>query len=266
MDSHLPLTFAVVDDLAFAATKGRLGQLPASTRFLAEDLGPALEVLQLQRGGMLPSTLPWIDFDELDWLVRALRDTAAREARRANGSVGMMRVPPQRDTAAWTGFVIRAKRAAQSAGLSGSWAAQMVAAMSEMEDNVHWHSGAAQTGVAAYRATPGRFEFVVADGGVGVLASLRDAAEYADLVDDGAALRLTLTEGASRFGSHSDRGHGFRPLFTGLANQRATLRFRSGEAAVSIDGRDPQLVMAQPATKPRLSGFLISVSCLVSHR
>ena len=83
--------------------------------------------------------------------------------------------------------------------------------------------------------------------GVGVLATLRGAPEYRGLSDHGEALRLTLTEGASRFGFQEGRGYGFRPLFAGLANRQGALRFRSGNATLRIDGTSPNLVSAQIA-------------------
>jgi hypothetical protein len=49
-------------------------------------------------------------------------------------------------------------------------------------------------------------EFVVADRGIGVLSSLKQNPEYADLSDAGAALQLAITDGVSRF--PSETGHG----------------------------------------------------------
>jgi hypothetical protein len=140
----------------------------------------------------------------------------------------------------------------------------MVAAIREMEDNVREHSGAVETGYVAFHSAPGTFEFVVADHGVGVLATLRGAPEYKNLTDHGEALRLTLQEGASRYGFGEGRGYGFRPLFTGLANRQAALRFRSGEASLTIDGLSPTLPKAQLAMKASLDGLFISVTCKAS--
>jgi hypothetical protein len=88
---------------------------------------------------------------------------------------------------------------------------------------------AANTGFVAFRAIPEAFEFVVADRDIGILNSLKTAAEYAHLTDHGHALRLALSEGCSRHGTAAGRGMGFRPLFIGLANLHAGLRFRSGK-------------------------------------
>ena len=133
---------------------------------------------------------------------------------------------------------MRAKRAGQEvAGLPAAVSGQLVAAMEELENNIHEHADAPETGMLAYRAEPGAFEFVVADRGIGVLRSLRRCATYAALPDEGKALEAALTDGVSRHGPDSNHGHGFRPIFTGLMNLHGELRFRSGDHAVH-DGRN----------------------------
>jgi hypothetical protein len=141
----------------------------------------------------------------------------------------------------------------------------MVAALGEFRSNIMEHSTAAATGILAYRSTPGMFEFVSSDRGMGLLATLREAPEYTTLSDDGEALRLALTDGASRFGFQQGRGYGFRPLFTGLANRKAALRFRTGSGALTIDGTTPSLAHAQVGRKAKIGGVFISATCLTSH-
>lgn len=123
------------------------------------------------------------------------------------------------------------------------------------------HSGATATGLVAFRAVPDRFEFVVSDRGMGVLESLRSRADYAGLTDHGEALRFTLTDGVLRHGANAGRGHGFRPLFTGLANLNGALRFRSGDHALLIDASNLSPMTARTAQKPLLKGLMISVAC-----
>ncbi len=133
--------------------------------------------------------------------------------------------------------------------------------MEELESNIREHSEAPHTGILAFRAAPGVFEFVAADQGIGVLESLRGCADYRDLTDHGRALAAALTEGVSRFGVNVGRGLGFRPLFVGLVNLRGYLRFRSGDHALTMDGTSPSLTTAQVSQKPGLAGFLASVCC-----
>jgi hypothetical protein len=96
-----------------------------------------------------------------------------------------------------------------------------------------------------------------------VLASLQSSVEFSACEDHGKALQMTLTEGTSRFGNEANRGYGFRPLFIGLMNLQGYLRFRSGDHALILDGRSPQLAIARLEQKPQLSGFFASVSITV---
>src|SRR5207249_4910187 len=108
-----------------------------------------------------------------------------------------------------TGFLMDAQRAARDvACLLGSAPGQLVGAMEELENNIHEHCNAAGTGLLAFRAARGIFEFVVADLGIGILRSLRSGPQYSALSDHGKALESALTDGISRFGADSGRGHG----------------------------------------------------------
>mgnify|MGYP001051424131 FL=1 len=265
-DAAKVLDFSAVDDLAFAAERGRLdlGHLPWSWR--AHGLGPFLEALQLQRSGNLP------DLEAANRLdPRPFRGLAAAVARNENRWICPMSrmlgtLNATSSSLDWTSFAMDAQRAAISSGMTRDWAAQMVAAIGELRANIDEHSAAAATGFVAFRAAQGIFEFVASDLGVGVLATLRMAPDYQSLSDHMEALRLTLTEVASRFGFQEGRGYGFRPLFTGLANRNATLRFRSGNAMLRMDGTSPDLLHAQAAAKPPIRGFFVSVACSTGAR
>jgi hypothetical protein len=126
---------------------------------------------------------------------------------------------------------------------------------------VRTHSGSADSGIVAFKASKDVFEFSISDRGVGILESLRSCADYQGLNDHGDALRLCLKDGVSRFGKTSNHGWGFRPLFVGLANLWGFLRFRSGNHALTINGKSPSLPNAQLSEKPHLQGFIASISC-----
>ena len=161
----------------------------------------------------------------------------------------------------WISFLVSAQRAAAAVGIPARQGAQVVAAMKELASNVAEHSGAPETGMVAFRAAPpGRFEFAVADRGKGVLESLRTSSDYAGLASHAQALRLALEEGVSRLGRGTGRGNGFRPIFAGLADMKGHLRFRSGDHALSIDGRF-ELKSPALAQKGMLPGFIAMVSC-----
>jgi hypothetical protein len=155
-----------------------------------------------------------------------------------------------------------AKRAARDITcLPGTTPGQLAAAMQEMESNIYEHSDAPSTGLLAFRAAPDVFEFVVLDQGIGLLESLKRCEAYAGMTHHGKALEMALADGTSRFGAEANRGHGFRPIFLGLANLRGSLRFRSGDYALTMDGTSPNLTTAHVAQKPPVKGFFASISC-----
>lgn len=264
------LTFAQVDDLALAAERGRLvNGIPDSIRWVVGDLGPLIELSHLTATRLLPlpETGNWLSLNDMADFYRAMTDGMEQWTRADTRNIGFLRTEarPPADMTTWTAFGVAAQKAAVAAGFENKVAGQLVGSILEMQSNIYEHSEAPQTGLLAFRAVPGVFEFVAADRGVGVLKSLRQSAAHAELADHGTALQLTLTEGCSRFGDGIGRGMGFRPLFIGLANLRGSLRFRSGDHALTIDGDHPALVMARLIQKPPLGGFFVSVRC-VSNR
>lgn len=260
------LTFAHVDDLAFAADRGQLeGGIPDSVRWTASDLGPLLELSHLAATHMLPApdSGTWLRFGDIADFYQAMTDGKRQWTRADSRNIGFLRTEARlpTDMTTWTAFGVAAQKAAVDAGFANKVAAQLVRSILEMQSNIYEHSEAPQTGFLAFRAMPGLFEFVTADRGVGVLRSLCSGTAHAELADHGTALQLTLTEGCSRFGNDVGRGMGFRPLFVGLANLRGSLRFRSGDHALTIDGNNPSLIMARIIQKPPLQGFFASVRC-----
>ena len=256
--------FAALDDLAFAAERSRLNQDAVPAR-IAQEIGPVLELARISQNHLLPTpqAAPWLMLDGLTPMVQALDSGKVRWVCPKSHLAGFLRTTtslPQGETL-WTAFGLSAQKAATSAGFPKPIAAQLVAAIGELHSNIYEHSKAPGTGVVAYRANSGQFELAVSDSGIGVLESLRSGPDHLTLRDHGEALRLTLTSGVSRYGPNAGRGYGFRPLFVGLANLNGALRFRSGDHALLIDGRNPSLTTARPAQKPALQGFVVSVSC-----
>jgi len=80
----------------------------------------------------------------------------------------------------------------------------------------------------------GRFEMVIADAGIGIRASLFSKISVA--IDDQTALENALTMGITRYPDGTGHGTGFRTVFDALASLGGTLRFRSGVAALVLDG------------------------------
>jgi hypothetical protein len=174
-----------------------------------------------------------------------------------------MRAARPEDEAEEIAFKLEAQRAAHAVGFPRKLAAQLVGAFEEIHGNVYDHCGTPGSGLAAYRATARRFEFVVSDGGMGALASLRTCADYAYLTDHAEALKLVLTDGVSRYGKGTSHGTGFRPLFRGLANLSGELRFRSGDQALTINGVNPGSIPSMTSEKVPITGFIASVACML---
>ena len=259
------LRFEDVDGLGFAAARGRLdGGTLAS--FEARQLGPLFEVAHQAAGGVLPEPgKNGTAVGALERLVSAL----GKEDEYWSGpdlleEVGLVRTAAESEAYEnrFMTLLVRARAAGQRvAGLSKPVSGQLVAAMRELEANVQEHAEAPDTGVVAFRVEAGTFEFVIADRGIGVLESLRSSGDYAELRDEGAALRAALTEGVSRHGRDVGRGFGFRPMFQGLVDLYGELRFRSGDHAVTMKGVGPDLATARIAQKVAMQGFFASVRC-----
>ena len=263
------LLFSDVDGLAFAATHGKLEEVKLPAIYVPHRLGPLLELMQLFAGGRLPRPGKWLVLNGAAPLVGALEQASeswVSPIQRHIGFIRAARLGPDGD-GRLTGFLMNAKRAGREvAGLTAAVSGQLVAAMAELENNIHEHADAPETGILAYRAEPGAFEFVVADRGVGILRSLRRCAAHAGLTDEGKALEAALTDGVSRHGPNSNHGHGFRPIFTGLVSLHGELRFRSGDHAITMDGTSPALTTSRITQKASIDGFFASVRCRPKQR
>lgn len=161
------------------------------------------------------------------------------------------------------GFYLKARQAMAFKGSAVKAKARLCGAVDEMVDNVIQHSNASHTGIVAFRATSERYEVVVADAGIVVLASLRSNPAFSFLSDAGLAMSLAMADGNSRFGPAEDRGYGFGTLFRALMTLDAELRFRSGDYAVEVSGRSPSLKDLHIVQKAQLRGFVVSVTLLL---
>lgn len=250
-----PLTFALLDDISLGMQSNTItaASLP---RIRAEDLGPLLE---LRHTGLLKDS-NWLDTGRHAALIRGLASGSKwYQASDDQGFVSVAAIESEYEN--WTDFAMRAKRAATNAGFAADDAGQLVAAMGELRSNILEHSKRKDTGYLVYDVTPARFDFVVADAGIGVLESLRSHPHFANVTDAGTALQLALSEGVSRFHDDKDRGRGFRPIFVGLANASRHLRFRSADHSREIVRSSDRALLAATHQRARLAGFLCCVTC-----
>lgn len=263
------LDFEMLDDLTLAIGRKSVDARSHLSQATVNRLGPLTELVVLGRAkeyhSMSPDCLPHSALKEA--LIRALLETRRASSAHGNsnhsrfGFIATSRDPNAEDQTEWVAFCRKAQEAAETAGLPKTEAQQLVGALREMEENVHLHSARPDDGLVGYSATAEAFEFVVADSGIGVLRSLQSCPAYSDLRDGGTAIKIALSDGASRFGSSSGHGYGFHGLFVGLANLSGDLRFRSGDHALVIDGSDLSLMHARLNQRAYLQGFVISVLC-----
>lgn len=160
----------------------------------------------------------------------------------------------------WEQWALHAQNAAVTRGLNRSLVDGLIGALIELQDNVYQHSEAPETGLVAYAVGPGTFEFVVADAGIGVLASLIKNPEFAGLRDSGEALKVAASDGASRYDRSTGHGFGIGQLFKALARDAGELRFRSGDHVMPIRGDRPSLTgKVDTVQKAWLDGLIVSV-------
>lgn len=264
----LPDLFSSSFDYAHVDGFGRVyqrGKTPAldGKSFRAERLGPVIEFENLTSGGAgsaLPAT-DWFDENPLRSYFEGQSGTAVHWLK-SDGRCGLIKGGGLTCDQTLNSFKIDAHKAALAANFSTA-APLLVAALGELIGNISDHSEAAATGFVAFSADDRLFEFVVADQGIGVLESLRKSPEHMTLSDQGAALSAMIQSDVSRFGSGTGHGNGFRPIFERLADMQGYLRFRSGDYALTLDGRFGDKVNLQLSQKPVLLGFFAAVVCRI---
>lgn len=260
-------SFEATDDLLWQAFAGRLPTLGAVTLGRSGWIGPLVELAMATAA--LPDAYRAVTVEPpvFHQLIRAVGQGAicGAGARDRAGVFPLSRFDPDGDGPGrliWEQWAKHAENAAITAGLARGLAAGLIGAFGELLDNVFEHSGRPESGVVAYAASDGAFEFVVADAGRGVLASLRENPEFAGLSDSGTALRVAASDGASRHAQSSGHGYGIGRLFRALAHDAAELRFRSGDHALRLWGDAPSLTgQVELAQKAWLDGLTVSVRC-----
>jgi anti-sigma regulatory factor (Ser/Thr protein kinase) len=160
----------------------------------------------------------------------------------------------------WQEFVIRYERSTMGCGFSKAVAMKLHAALYELAENSIIHSAASTSALVGYRVLPGVSQFCIADVGIGVLESLRQCSDFSHLNTHIEGLRLALHDGVSRFGKGRG-GLGFGHVFKSLAEQWGSLRFRSGEACITMDGNSLDADVGSEDFVPFRPGFQVTVCC-----
>ena len=259
-------TFEATDDLLWQAAAGRLSQAQPLRLQRSGLVGPLIELAIARSAAPDAYRFVTVDPPIFHQAERALAEGvisgAGAHDRAGIFPLSRFDLSARADNARRNQWVKHAENAAVGAGLPRNLVIGLIGAMGELQDNIFEHSGRPESGLLAYGAGDGAFEFVVADAGRGVLASLRDNPEFAHISDSGVALRLAASDGASRHARSTGHGYGIGQLFRALAHHAAELRFRSGDHALRLWGDTPSLTgQVELAQKARLDGLVISVRC-----
>lgn len=262
-------SFENADDLLWQAVSGRLPQAGGIRVRKSRRIGPLVELAIARR--FLPDAYRAVTFDArfVGMVDRALNEgtITGNGINDVAGVFPLCRHDPQSsDQSLWEQWAKHAENAAAAHNMPRRLVEELLGALGELQDNVYTHSGRIDTGLAAYAVSGDAFEFVVADAGMGVLASLRQNAEFTQLEHSGQALREAISDGASRFGRQSGHGYGISQLFRALAHENGDLRFRSGDHVLTLRGDNlspnGKLSIIEKADLP---GFIISVRCNISR-
>jgi hypothetical protein len=259
-------TFETVDDLLWQADAGRLPHLPPLTLERSGRIGPLMELAIARlaaRDAYRSVTIEPPVFNQIErGVAKGAISGAGVHDRAGVFPLSRYDLSAGAENAQYDQWMKHAENAAVAAGLARGLVAGLIGAMGELQDNVFEHSDRPASGLLAYGASNGAFELVVADAGRGVLASLRENPEFAHLADSGAALRVAVSDGASRYARSTGHGYGIGQLFRALAHHAAELRFRSGDHALRLWGDGPSLNgHIELAQKAWLAGLVVSVRC-----
>lgn len=231
----------LLDDLAVAPLSAFSAALRANGRDGSDEVGAIVEYEFYRRNSRheLPPLADWCMSPIAQLIVKVL-DSATNGAPNHSLqplTVDAMNIPVALGgNTAWIAFLKRAEATARESGFADSVSSGLAGAIAELADNVVQHSQNPRTGLVAFYGCGGEFEYVVADSGIGILASLRSAPEFRSLRDDVEALPLAITSGVSRRGRESGFGYGYRAVFLPLRAVNGTVRLRSGKAVLQING------------------------------
>lgn len=253
------LTYELLDDICLAVQSSQaiIANLPNTH---VESLGPFLELIQTQQS-LLPSqgSKNWLSVEKYRALLNVKQQSKVWLDTGA-GEQGFISIPQLQDDAnSRTNLMLCVKRAAIKSGFSNDHAGQFSAAVNEMYSNAIEHSENAESGYVAFLSEPGKFEFVVADSGIGILRSLKSNPLYASLTNSGSALEMALKEGVSRHYVEKGHGFGFRQLLVGLANISNYIRFRSGDYGRIIQRGKNGAIEGTTIQLSNIEGFFCSV-------
>jgi anti-sigma regulatory factor (Ser/Thr protein kinase) len=205
----------------------------------------------------LPQCPTWQLIREAKWPMRR------KPAKLRNGNVAIALLPTNSNDPWWISQLHAIQKELGENGFGINLARALTSAVAEMVDNVWIHSSINLPGLLGYQIHRRKFAFCVADMGIGVLTSLKRNSRYRHLASSMDALELAITPGASALKDGS--GLGFPTLLHCLAELWGHVRFRSGEAVMTID-RSSEHRTKNFHYAPSLPGLHVAVRCSLDPR
>ncbi len=269
------VTPTLLDDIRRRLARGN-SSIVAQLSPTGYSLGAVMELAcatvcsERDRGGVALSTLePWgtlpLQFEQARKLLLGDASALAPVETFAAPAVELFAVVKRTGNEAleWDLYRQRFNRSLINNGLAKNLSHALSKALAEMADNVIQHSGTDEdhpaAGLVGYHVGHRQMSFAVADLGRGVLASLRTNPRWRSIPDSMQALEAAVSRRASRRIEEAE-GSGFRQVHKSLADLYGHLRFRTGDAVLTLDGRGESRA-ARIASSPGLPGFQITVSC-----
>lgn len=163
-------------------------------------------------------------------------------------------------------FQMRFSKSLERNGFGKELGRAIAAALGEMADNIVQHSRQPATahGIIAYQVISQAMCFAVADVGQGVLKSLSEAPAWKQLKTDREAIVAAVQDGATSR-PQARHGDGFKQVHRALTGCNGYMRFRSGTAVLTLEGRTEPKTAVTKSTAV-MGGFQLFVGCDLENR
>ena len=164
-------------------------------------------------------------------------------------------------------FLQRFERSLKAAGFSDRFPRLLAQGLLELSENIVRHSVSGNdqaVGLVGFHVTPGMMNYVVADVGRGVLSSLKENPEWADLEDEMDALVAVAKKDATRL-RNRDFGDGYRQVFQSCLDRAGLLQMRSGNGVAKVQGNLTER-NAQTSHCAPILGLRVVASCALKAK
>lgn len=260
MSRHLPALsdFDVVDESSIRLDGDEVREISLDASELA--VGPLAEVIVLRKGFQKCGKafrLSAIDDPRYQAMSRVAQGGRASFSREDGFGVLFIGSAGESSELAAHEFVLEAGKQAAGAGLEVAPARLLRGAFGELISNVHEHAGPDARGLAAFEMAPGGISLVIADAGQGVVQGYLSTSPQLRGLTAVDALEMAVKQHRSRI-PEPGRGTGFSTVVRAMRTMDASLRVRSDDASIEIEGTgDAGRWMLREQV--RLRGFVVSL-------